>query len=107
MGNQLARQFELARARQPVFAIVVEQDDLVVVRADRGLHEVRREQRQLFAPALGIGVLDQIFRFGGKPTQNGGFGLAVTLARISGFGASSSVRICASFLIFCSDWFST
>ena len=63
MGDKLARQRQFIGPRQPVTACIIEQQQFVVVTAERVLGAVDDQQRQLFALTFGLAIFEQIIGF--------------------------------------------
>ncbi len=66
VGDERAREINLGRVRKLVPALVVEQDQLIVVGAESVLGEIGGEQRHVLAPALCFGIGIQILGLGGE-----------------------------------------
>ena len=66
MGDQLPREHDLGRSRKFVRALIVKQDQLIVVGAKSMLCEIGGEQRHFLAPAFCIRVSLEILRLGGE-----------------------------------------
>src|SRR5437868_5733449 len=64
--DQLAREHDLRRAREAVLALVVEQRERIGVLAERVLHAVRRDQRDVLLRALGLRVRVDVLGLGGE-----------------------------------------
>ena len=100
--DQPPRERELGRARQRVRAGVVEQRDLVVVRADRVLREIGDEQRQLLARRLASAYSAQVLALGGEADAERR--PAAARRRRRGCPGSARARACmrrCRFLILC------
>src|SRR5262245_12420414 len=96
MCDQLSRYVFLGRARELVRTFVVEKGDLVVVRSDCALHKIRREQRNLFRPALGLAVLVELLALGCESDAKGRPRAAGNPSEYIGIGSELEVQVIAA-----------